>query len=195
MNNPSPQTQPTRNSYVKGTSEDEVSIEVKGLVAELQRVLVEASTLAQSGQWDFDRCREICRIAVALSKHNIDAALEALDAVDVIELLYLPNLKGGASYPKGGGQPFEWSWRVGNDYFAALANVVRQSIAQDDSIIQVAVNKFLYEAKLKYSILEFGGLHVVRNSVVSLVCALKDAGYDAASEQIKEVFSAEATNS
>lgn len=168
----------TRISYFKSISSDEVSDEVKGLVAELRGTLVKASSLAESGKWDFEQCQEVFRIAVALSKYSVDAALEAIDAVDIIELLYLPNLIGGASFPNGGGQPFEWGWHVGSGYFSALAEVVRQAVTQGDAACEVAVDKFLHEAKVKYPIMDFGGLHGVRKTVDSLVRDLQGSGHE-----------------
>lgn len=171
-----------RIDYLRTLSADEISPEVKELVRQLQQTLCSVTS-----EWsdNFKIAKELLAIAERLSVHQTDAALEAVDAVDVVELCSLPSMIGGSTFPNGGGQPFEWCWHIANGYFASLAEITRQAARRQEDCLPV-VAKFVAEKKIRDPLLEFGGRHEFRNTVRKLAEDLRRLGCEDAAQELED---------
>lgn len=152
--------------YLKLFSADEMSALSK------ERVL-RALELVKSVQCDWcsnlQILEEIKQLSIEIAEEDIVAGIECLDLLNRIGFLTLPALIGGASWPAGGGQPFEWFWYLRNTYFAGLCRIVLISDNKSQEGFKYASKKLIYELEVLETLYEWWGRDEVRSELRAMM--------------------------
>lgn len=117
--------------------------------------------------------KRISELAIDVADENILAGITCLDLMNGVAFVSLPSLKGGSSWPPGGGQPFEFYWHLKNTYFNSLCRIAWMAHQRSVGDFNFVIEKLIYELGVVKEFYLSSGKEDVNASLSKLLRSIK----------------------